>query len=138
MSWVRPAPGRDPASTGPWRTLRWWGSSVGCANIAAQLSISASTDDSLLLAGPALAEVTADAAGFQSVLVEARDGDVAAATAVIERTFGGRPFNLAPTFGPDDIEPAQEAIDYEARAALAFAAGRPRRGRLRRAGCRST
>ena len=60
--------------------------------------------------------------GSSPSLVEARDGDVAATTAAIERAFGARPFNITPIFGPDDIEPAQEAIEYEARAALAFAA----------------
>ena len=115
--------GDRPLFHGPQAHVRVVGVVRGVRDIAArESSTSALTDDSLLLAGPAVWDVTRGAAGFQSVLVKARDGDVAATTGAIERAFGERPFNLAPVYGPDDIEPAQEAIAYEARAALAFAA----------------
>ena len=58
------AHGRTSGSSGVVRGVR---------DIAArESSVSALTDDSLLLAGPAVWDVTADAAGFQSVLVEAQ------------------------------------------------------------------
>ena len=108
---------------GPQADVRVVGIVRGVRDIAArESSTSALTDDSLLLAGPGVWDVTRAAAGFQSVVVKAQDGEVAATTGAIERAFGERPFNIAPVYGPDDIEPAQEAIDYEARAALAFAA----------------
>jgi putative ABC transport system permease protein len=108
---------------GPAAEVRVVGIIRGVRDIAAREStVSALTDDSLLLAGPAVFDLTREAAGFQSVVVKADAGDVAATTAAIERVFGARPFNLAPVYGPDDLDPAQEAIDYEASAALAFAA----------------
>jgi ABC-type lipoprotein release transport system permease subunit len=107
---------------GPAAEVRVVGIVRGVRDIAAREStVSALTDDSLLLGGPAVWDATRGAAGFQSVVVKAHEGDVAATTAAIERAFGERPFNLAPVYGPDDIEPAEEAISYEARAALAFA-----------------
>jgi putative ABC transport system permease protein len=113
---------RRPAFHGPAAAVRIVGVIRGVRDIAArESSVSALTDDSLLLGGPAVWDATPGAAGFQSVVVKAREGDVAATTAAIERAFGERPFNLAPVYGPDDIEPAEEAISYEARAALAFA-----------------
>ena len=115
--------GDRPVFHGPTADVRVVGIVRGVRDIAArESSVSALTDDSLLLAGPAISDATSAAAGFQSLLVEASEGDIAATTAAIERAFGGRPFNITPTFGPDEIEPAQEAIEYEARAALAFAA----------------
>ncbi len=111
-----------PQFHGPTATVRVVGIVRGVRDIAArESSSSALTDDSLLLAGPALWEKTSDAGEFRSVLVEARDGDVAGATAAVERAFGERPFNVAPTYGPDDLEPVEEAIGYEAGAAVAFA-----------------
>ena len=115
--------GDRPVFHGPTADVRVVGLVRGVRDIAArESSVNALTDDSVVLAGPAVSNATSEAAGFQALLVEARDGDVAATTAAIERAFGARPFNITPTFGPDDIEPAQEAIEYEARAALAFAA----------------
>jgi putative ABC transport system permease protein len=115
--------GDRPVFHGPAAEVRVVGVVRGVRDIAArESSVSALTDDSLLLGGPAVWDATRGAAGFQSVVVKAHEGDVAAATLAIERAFGERPFNLAPVYGPDDIEPAEEAIRYEARAALAFAA----------------
>ncbi len=108
---------------GPTATVRVVGIFRGVRDIAArQGTTNALTDDSLLLGGPALSAATPDAQGFQSLLVEARDGDAAATTTALERAFAGRGFNVAPWFGPDDLAPVREAIDYEANAALAFSA----------------
>jgi ABC-type lipoprotein release transport system permease subunit len=112
-----------PQFRGPTANVRVTGIVRGVRDIAArEASSSALTDDSMMLGGPALWEATREAGEFRSVLVAARDGDIPATTAAVERAFGARPFNVAPTYGPDDLEPVEEAIEYEAGAALAFAA----------------
>ena len=60
---------------GPTADVRVVGIVRGVRDIAArESSVSALTDDSLLLAGPALWDATSAAAGFQSLLVEAQRG----------------------------------------------------------------
>ncbi|MGH9116355.1 MAG: hypothetical protein ACRD0A_00265, partial [Acidimicrobiales bacterium] len=79
-------------------------------------------DESYVLGGPGLSDATTEAAGFSVVHVTARGGDVSSARAAIESAFAGRPFNMAPAYGPDQIDPVDEAIDYEVNGVLAFAA----------------
>jgi ABC-type lipoprotein release transport system permease subunit len=79
-------------------------------------------DESYLLGGPGVWAVTADAGGFPGVLVNARNHDIPAVTAALSEAFGDRPFNLAPSVGADQLQPVEEAIDYEAGAVFAFAA----------------
>ena len=115
--------GEGRSSTGPRPRSGWSGSSAGCVTSPPGSRRSAPSPTTRSCSPVRrCSDVTSDAAGFQSVVVKAAEGDVAATTAAIERAFGARPFNLAPVYGPDDLEPAQEAIDYEASAALAFAA----------------
>ena len=64
--------GDRPMFHGPTADVRVVGVVRGVRDIAAREStVSALTDDSLLLAGPAIWDATSEAAGFQSVLVEA-------------------------------------------------------------------
>lgn len=79
-------------------------------------------DEATVTGGPALAAATNDAAGFGGVAVNARDGDGAAAVAAIEEAFQDRAFNVSEAIGEDELAPIREAIEYEARAAMAFAA----------------
>jgi len=82
----------------------------------------AQIDEVRIYGGPALASATTDAAGFGGVAVNARDDDVAAASAAIRREFDGQQYQLAPAMETDDLDPISEAIRYEARGVLAFAA----------------
>ena len=79
-------------------------------------------DEARVTVGPALAAATNDAAGFGGIAVNARDGDGPAAAAALERSFPDRMFNVSEAVGEDELAPIREAIRYEARAALAFAA----------------
>lgn len=81
----------------------------------------AQIDEVRIYGGPALARATMDAAGFAGVAVEARDGDIDAASAAIRQAFDGQQFQLAPALETDDLDPISEAIRYEARGVLAFA-----------------
>jgi hypothetical protein len=79
-------------------------------------------DDFLVYTGPGLAEATDEAEGFFGVLVEATDDDAEAATAAIHAAFPGRPFNLVPALGDDEIAPSRDSIRYEAQALSALGA----------------
>ena len=58
---------------------------------------------------------------FGGVLVAARDGDVDAAQAAVERALAGRMFNVSTQFDKDETDPIADAVRYEARGTLAFA-----------------
>jgi ABC-type lipoprotein release transport system permease subunit len=79
-------------------------------------------DQSYVLGGPGVWRATPDATGFPGVLVAARDDDVPATSAAIEDAFGDRPFNLANYIDDNELDPVEEAIEYEANAAVALAA----------------
>jgi ABC-type lipoprotein release transport system permease subunit len=78
-------------------------------------------DDAYVLGGPGLWAVVPDAKGFAGILVRGHDGDGAALLAAIEEAFGDRPFNASPVQEPDQLEPVDQAIGYEARGVTAFA-----------------
>jgi FtsX-like permease family len=108
---------------GPIAELRVVGIVRGVRDIAARTeSSNLLVDESYMLGGPGVWADTAGAAGFPGLLVAARDGDVPAATNAIQEAFGERPFNVAAYADENEFRPVEEAIDYEAGAAGAFAA----------------
>jgi FtsX-like permease family len=107
---------------GPSASARVVGVVRGLRDIGAAIESADAQDDELqLTGGPALAQATPGAGIFGGVLVVARD-DADSAGAAIEAAFAPRPFNLAPHVGAAEIEPIADAIRYEARAVLVFAA----------------
>jgi ABC-type lipoprotein release transport system permease subunit len=116
--------GRVPAAgeklNGPSALVRVVGVARGLLDLSASTGDIREIDEAEVMGGSALAIAATDAGGYGGVVIRARgDADVAAA---IERAFPNRQFNIASVIGDDEIEPIREAIDYEARAALAFAA----------------
>jgi hypothetical protein len=122
--WSRDELGRTTGSfSGPRLLVRVVGIVRNVQDIAARSGESSNVqlDESYVAGGPGLWRSTADASAFSGIMIQARNGDAAAARAAIEARFPDRIFNLAPFGGPDALTPIQEAIDYEAGGALAFA-----------------
>lgn len=88
---------------------------------AATQSLTVAANQSKVTGGPALAQLTAGVGQFTGVAIDARDDDGKSAAAAIERAFPDRPISIFPGIG-NEVEPIQEAIRYEARAAMAFGA----------------
>jgi hypothetical protein len=124
--WSSDELGRMPTASAPLRGPTARVSVVGVVRGLLDLAVRSPAADPFeqgaIVGGPLLYEVTPAAGQFGGIAVRARNGDVDATTAALERAFPDRPMNVGPALGADELEPIRETLEYEARGAEAFAA----------------
>ena len=72
-----------------------------------------------IIGSPRLAEATAGAGGFTSLLIASHEPDGAIVKA-LQRTFPDRPFNASPAISEDERRPLHDLLSYEASAIIAL------------------